>query len=153
TTVKVPTPPAPAEVDPTLWVGLAPADAQALRAALMRAQIELAQHLVYEHAGPAAATHLTRAMSELYAPAKADYASPGPRIAETAFAKAAEAAATGATSAQMRWHTDNMIRQVDKLVPPNGQWSKPATIKRLLSELSHQYGQGVQSGYVVNEAR
>ena len=120
---------------------------------MLRAQIEISQHLVFERAGAAAAAHLTRAISELYAPAKADYASRGMRLDEGAFAQAAEAASAGATSGQMRWYTDNMLRQVDKVTPPNGQWSKPATAKRLLTELSHQYGEGVQGGYVVSEPR
>jgi len=148
-----PPPPAPAGFDAAVWAALPPGQAQALRAALMRAQIEIAQRLTAEQAGAAASSHILRATSELYAPAKADYARQRQSLNEAVFLQAAEAASAGANASQMRWYTDQLLRQVEQLEPPDRSWSRPAAVKTLLTELAHRYSQAVQGGFVVNEMR
>lgn len=148
-----PPPPAPAEVDQSLWAGLSRMDAQALRAAMMRGQIEAARRLISEDSGEAASAHIDRVVSEFYAPAKADYALKNLSLDVMEFKKASDAARGETDRGEMYRKLDDLTRRIEKLAPPDRQWSKPGTVKRVLQEIAHQYGEGVQSGFVVNEER
>jgi hypothetical protein len=148
-----PPPPAPVQADATLWVGLPRTEERALRVAMMQGQLEIARRLVSEGAGEAASAHIARVVSEFYAPAKADYAHSHLSMDAAQFQRAAALASAGGDRGAVSREIDALLRQTERLLPPNGQWSKPGTIKRVLQEIAHQYGEGVQSGFVVNEER
>ena len=148
-----PPPPAPVQADATLWVGLSRGQERALRVAMMQGQLEVARRLVGEGAGEAASAHIARVVSEFYTPAKADYARNHIAMDVAPFKRAADSASADVDRDAVRAQIDGLFRQTERLLPPNGQWSKPGTIKRVLQEIAHQYGAGVQSGFVVNEER
>ena len=141
------------QADATLWVGLSRGQERALRVAMMQGQLEVARRLVGEGAGEAASAHIARVVSEFYTPAKADYARNHIAMDVAPFKRAADSAGADVDRDAVRAQIDGLFRQTERLLPPNGQWSKPGTIKRVLQEIAHQYGAGVQSGFVVNEER
>lgn len=117
---------------------MSPADAAALHAAMMRAQIFVAMKLVDEGDGAEAALHFRRPTTN------AEEGDPPLDVAK--FAVAAENASLGKSAAELRPMAQALYRQIDALVPR--RFSKPIVIKALLEELIGAYRRGVEGPMV-----
>jgi hypothetical protein len=133
-----------------LVASMAPADAAAFRVALMRGHLAVAMKLVDESNGREAAAHFLHPVYEIYTPSKAEYDAKGLSLDVKKFEAASAAAAAGKPAREIRPMWEDLERQVEKLGPKNGQYSKPTVISALMKQLAAEYARGVQGGVVIN---